>query len=396
MFELPRSPFLDIEGAVEGHGPDAGTPAHYGRFVAEQRPLARGGVKPDASGRSLPASGPAIVDQGHLAVFRVEGTDRLTWLDSLTSQSLRDLRPGQSAETLLLDANGRIEHGAAVLDDGESTWLITEGTNAPAFAAWLDKMRFMLDVRVVPEHEAYGIVATLGDGSDAGDAAPDLGAAAPNGVALVWRDPWSAPPAGGLTYATADPHPGLDWTLRLHVLERAALAEIARSAAAGEWTLAGQDALEALRIAAWRPRLAREVDSRAIPHEFDWLRSAVHLTKGCYRGQETVAKVHNLGHPPRRLVALDLDGIVPEPGSSLHVAGDESRKQVGRVTSVGVHFEDGPIALAVVKRSLAPDAVLATDVDDREIAATQRVIVPPDAGRTVDVPRLKRLGPRGD
>ena len=84
--------------------------------------------------------------------------------------------------------------------------------------------------------------------------------------------------------------------------------------------VAGTLALEALRIAAWRPRAATEVDATTIPHELDWLRSAVHLSKGCYRGQETVAKVHNLGHPPRRLVMLHLDGsdgVLPAPGSAV-------------------------------------------------------------------------------
>lgn len=372
----PRTPFLDLPGAVEGIGPDAGAPAHYGRFVAEQRPLERG---------------EAIVDQGHLAVLRVEGDDRLTWLDSLTSALLRTLEPGRSAETLLLDANGRIEHAAAVLDDGASTWLITEAARAGALAAWLDRMRFMLRVRVVAEHEAYGVVATFDRRADA--PALDLGAASPGGVPLVWSDPWAEPPAGGATSATARMRPGEAFGLRLHVLERAALAELARRAGAGEWRVAGLDALEALRVAAWRPRVGREVDSRSIPHEVDWLRSAVHLRKGCYRGQETVAKVHNLGHPPRRLVALDFDGAAPEPGAALHVAGDATRRQVGRVTSVAQHHVEGPIGLALVKRPLAVDAVLAATVDEREVAASQRVVVPPDAGRAVDVPRLPRLHP---
>lgn len=383
---LPRSPFLDLPGAVEGEGPDAGTPAHYGGFLAEQRPLARGLAA--LRGGDAPT---AIVDQGHLAVLRLEGDDRLSWLDSLTSQSLAELRPGESAQSLLLDINGRIEHAFAVVDDGRSAWLVTEGTHAASLAKWLDRMRFMLDVKVVPEHERYGVVATLGNAPDGG--APDLGAARPDGVALVWTDPWSNPPAGGITYSAQAPHPGDDWLLRLHLVERPALAELARRASAGEWALAGNDALEALRVAAWRPRLGRDVDARTIPHELDWIRSAVHLTKGCYRGQETVAKVHNLGHPPRRVVALDFDGALPAAGAPLHVAGDEARAMVGRVTSVAQHFEDGPIGLAIVKRRLDPQAVLAVDIDEREVVAAQHVIVPTDAGRTVEVPRMNRVRP---
>jgi folate-binding protein YgfZ len=150
-------------------------------------------------------------------------------------------------------------------------------------------------------------------------------------------------------------------------------------------------ALEALRIAAWRPRFATEVDDKTIPHELDWLRSAVHLHKGCYRGQETVAKVHNLGHPPRRLVMLHLDGsesVLPQPGDP--VAVDD--KVVGHITSAARHHELGPIALAVVKRNTDPDAVLTVTSDGTAIAASQEVIVPPDAGAVANVPRLPRLG----
>ncbi|MDQ1513804.1 MAG: tRNA-modifying protein YgfZ, partial [Microbacteriaceae bacterium] len=162
-------------------------------------------------------------------------------------------------------------------------------------------------------------------------------------------------------------------------------------AAAGQVRMAGTLALEALRIAAWRPRFAREVDARTIPHELDWLRSAVHLTKGCYRGQETVAKVHNLGRPPRRLVQLDLDGseaVLPQPGDVVLLED----REVGAVTSVGLHHEEGPLALAVVKRSVPEDAPLTVRTRDVTVAAAQRVIVPAGAGPAVTVPRLPRLG----
>ncbi|KAB1660336.1 folate-binding protein YgfZ [Pseudoclavibacter chungangensis] len=368
------SPFLGLPGAVEGEGPNAGAPAHYGALVAEQRPLERGG---------------AVVDLGNLGVIRLRGADRLTWLDSLTSGLVRSLAPGESGETLLLDVQGRIEHAAAVLDDGESTWLVTEGTRADEFASWLDRMRFLLDVRVERADEIVAAVGVFGD--------RELGAAAPNGVPLVWHDEWASTRVGGVSYATTDAHPGRDWDLHVHLLERPALEALAERVRVGDVSAAGIDALEALRIAAWRPRLARDVDSRAIPHELDWTRSAVHLEKGCYRGQETVAKVHNLGRPPRRLVHLDLDGslgALPAAGAVLHVAGDPDRAVVGQITSIGVHHENGPIALALVKRRLDPEAVLAADLDGEGITAAQTAIVSPEAGHAADVPRLPRLGRR--
>jgi tRNA-modifying protein YgfZ len=145
---------------------------------------------------------------------------------------------------------------------------------------------------------------------------------------------------------------------------------------------------EALRIAAGRPRLGLDTDDRTIPHEVGWIEAAVHLSKGCYRGQETVARVHNLGHPPRRLVLLQLDGSedrLPAPGSAVRL-GDAT---VGFTGSAARHYEQGPIALALVKRTVPVEATLQAD----GIAAAQEVIVPPDAGANVQI-TLKRA--RGD
>jgi hypothetical protein len=358
------SPLLGLTGAVAATGPDAGVAAHYGEPLREQRAL---------------AAGEAIVDCSNRGVVRVTGPDRLSWLDSLTSQRLTGLAPGDSAETLLLDPSGRLEHAAAVVDDGEATWLITEAAEAAPFAAFLDRMRFLLRVEVADVTDDFAVVAGLG----AVPALPELGP--------VWHDPWIDTAVGGVTRAAGEHHPGADFPLWFALLPRTALEALAAAAAAGEVRMAGTLALEALRIAAWRPRFAREVDARTIPHELDWLRSAVHLTKGCYRGQETVAKVHNLGRPPRRLVQLDLDGsdgVLPAPGDAV-LAGET---EVGAVTSVALHHEEGPIALAVVKRSVPEADPLVVRSSDGPIAAAQRVIVPSDAGPAVAVPRLPRLG----
>ena len=165
-----------------------------------------------------------------------------------------------------------------------------------------------------------------------------------------------------------------------------------KAVVAGEVSLAGALAVDALRIAAWRPSWSREVDERSLPHEVDWLRTAVHLTKGCYRGQETVAKVHNLGHPPRRLMAVHLDGadsILPPPGSKVHIASGE----VGVLTSVALHVDDGPIGLALVRRT-TPDGDATVQTAEGAVAARLETIVPPEAGAAASVPRLPRLSRR--
>ncbi|MDM7891889.1 YgfZ/GcvT domain-containing protein [Curtobacterium caseinilyticum] len=347
--------FADRPGFVAS---DAGPAAHFGNPTGEQRAL---------------ASGRAVVELG-LGVVSVTGPDRLSWLNSITSQLLTGLAPGASTETLVLDQSGRVEHAARVVDDGEVTWLLTEPADAAPLAAWLDSMRFMLRVEVA---DRSADLVTLGrfDGS-----------AAPDDVVVEWVDPWSSVAPGGWGYAALEAHPGSDWTLRIDVVT----PDTAAALAATDAPVAGLLAFEALRIAAWRPALS-DVDERTIPHELDWLRSAVHLSKGCYRGQETVAKVHNLGHPPRRVVMLHLDGsdgVLPAPGSTVELDG----KDVGRLTASALHHELGPIGLAVVKRSLDPTATLTLTVDDVVVTAAQETIVPPEAGATANVPRLPRLG----
>ena len=187
------------------------------------------------------------------------------------------------------------------------------------------------------------------------------------GEPLAWRDPWPDLVGDTTAYGPVDGHPGTERRWREVLVPRADLV-----AAVGDRPLAGLWAAEALRIAAWRPRLGFETDHRTIVHEVDWLRSAVHLHKGCYRGQETVARVHNLGRPPRRLVFLHLDGsghTLPPRGAEVK-AGE---RVVGRVTSVGRHHVDGPIALALIKRNTDPSLEL--DIDGT--SAAQTVIVAP-------------------
>ncbi|MGD8165723.1 YgfZ/GcvT domain-containing protein [Herbiconiux sp. P16] len=391
MSAVTASPFLDLPGAVAASAPDEGIAAHYGNPIIEQRMLAGGPGAPAGSRASV------VVDLSNRGVISVSGPDRLSWLDSVTSQSIRDLAPGASAETLLLSANGRIEHAIRVFDDGETAWLLVDAAETTPLEQWLQRMRFMLRVEIADRSAEFATVGWLAAGPD--DAAPsalEAVAHTGNGHPLTWADPWPEVVAGGVQYAVIDEHPGATWFWRETLVPRSALPQLVAAVQAGELGVAGLLAAEALRIAAWRPRLSTEVDERSIPHELDWMRSAVHLSKGCYRGQETVAKVHNLGHPPRRLVLLNLDGsdaVLPAAGDEVFAAGAEDA--VGHVTSVAIHHEWGPIALAVVKRQLPGDAAVVVRTADGDVAATAEEIVSPDAGATVGrVPRLPRLGAR--
>ena len=351
------SPLLSRPGAVAAEAPDAGVAWHYGDPTAEQRAL---------------ESGRAVVDQSHLGVVTVTGPDRLTWLNSLSSQEVASLAPGDSTELMILSPQGRIEHVAGAADDGETVWLITE--TAAGLAAHLDRMRFMLRVAVADVTADW---AAIGEP-----------VASPVGDRVTWVDRWPQVGEGGTSYAPADGIAPALRSWRLVLVPRADLAaEIEIRMAAGA-VLAGTWATEALRIAAHRPRAATEVDETSLPHELDWLRTAVHLHKGCYRGQETVAKVHNVGRPPRRLTMLHLDGSgadLPSLGATVTLPGNDA--PVGRVTSVSRHHELGPIALAVLKRSTDPSATLMVVGDDGPISAAQEVIVNADGFSTHRPPK---------
>nr|WP_194720172.1 folate-binding protein YgfZ [Cellulosimicrobium arenosum] len=364
---------LHRHGAVAASGVDEGVAWHYGDPTGEQRALQTGG---------------AVVDQSHLGVVRVAGPDRLSWLHSITSQDLASLAPRTSTELLVLSPQGHVEHAAAVVDDGEATWLVTERSHAPDLAAWLDRMKFMLRVEITDATDSY---AALGEPVDAEGV---------DGEPVTWRDPWPRVTGGGTRYGPPEEdHPGQDRAWRLVLVPRAELEAAVSAREAAGWRLAGTWASEALRVEAWRPRLGTEVDHRSIPHETDWLRTAVHLHKGCYRGQETIARVHNLGRPPRRLVMLHLDGsghLLPAGGAEVSLDG----RAVGAVTTVARHHELGPVALAVVKRGTPEDAVLLVECDGGEISAGQEVVVPGE-GVSADRPApraqvARGLTPRGE
>jgi hypothetical protein len=339
------SPLLAEPGAVPASGPDAGVVGHYGDPYAEQRGIATSWGVVDASNRD---------------VIRISGPDRLSWLHSLTTQHLEQLAPGGSAEALILNPQGHVEHHLTLADDGTATWVHVEPGTAGALLEFLASMQFLLRVEPVDVTADYAVLQLAG---------PQAAEHLPGSAVATMTGP-------------------LDTSV---IVARDQLAgQVAELRAAGA-RLAGTWAREALRIAAGVPRPGLDTDHRTIPHEMGWIDTAVHLNKGCYRGQETVARVHNLGHPPRRLIRLQLDGSedrLPGHGDPVTLAGGEAAS-VGFVGSAARHYELGPIALAVIKRTVPVDAPLAAD----GIAAAQEVIVSPDAGANVQV-TLRR--PRGD
>lgn len=322
-----NSPLLSLPGAVAAESPDEGVAAHYGDLFREQRALA------DGSG---------FVDLSHRGVVTVTGADRLSWLHLLLTQHVSELPAGRATEALILSANGHIEHALYLVDDGETVWMHTEPGNQGDLIAYLESMKFFYRVEIADRTGEYAVVHL---------------------------------PAGSITDLPADsvaretPH-GRDLFLPRESL---------KSFAAAAGPAIGVLAYEALRVEDHRPRLGMETDHRTIPHELGWLETAVHLQKGCYRGQETVARVNNLGKPPRRLVFLHLDGSevkLPVHGDPVRLAADgaEGRK-LGFITTSARHHELGPIALALIKRNVPADAELIAG--DEATAAAQELVVAP-------------------
>lgn len=294
-------------------GLDKGAIWHFGEVAKEQRAL---------------AEGKAWADLSHRAVIAISGEDRLTWLHSLTTQYLEKLAPGDWKEALILDPQGHVEQQLFLVDDGATTYIHLDREKVESLVSYLEKMKFMLRVEVKDVSDDYAIFRAPGKSNEVGGP-----------YALVPR------------------------------------SELAATAAAfnGANLQVGTWALEAERIANGRARIGLDTDHKSIPNELGVLNKSVHMNKGCYRGQETVAKVFNLGHPPRRLVLLHLDGSsvdLPKHGSPVLWDG----KEIGFVGSVARHHELGPIALAVIKRTTPANVVLSAD----GIAANQEILVPVD------------------
>lgn len=271
---------------------------HYGDPLGEQR-------------KAIAASG--VVDRSDRRVLRVSGADRLTWLNTLFSQKVDAAEPGTVTEALDLDGQGRVLHhmDMAVLED--SVLLVVAPEQQESLLKYLTMMVFWSDITI--EETNLTVLSVIGD------------VQLPSGLTVldhgVWRDV---------------------------LVPRTDLVQVWDEIVAAGALPTGLMAWTAERVTALIPE-PEDLDEKTIPHEVPrWIDTAVHLDKGCYRGQETVARVQNLGRPPRTLVMLQLDGsaaALPETGDAV-TAG---RRTVGRVGTVVDHCDYGPIALALVKRS---------------------------------------------
>ncbi|HEY3466849.1 MAG TPA: folate-binding protein [Amycolatopsis sp.] len=349
-----RSPLLDVPGSIAApdNHPEAGVPWHWGDPFAEQRTASRGVV---------------VVDRSHREFLAVSGEERLSWLHLVISQHVTELAEGSGTEALVLDSQGRVETHMVLAHLDGTVYLDTDpGTSVTSalpkggpqtLREYLEAMKFWSKVDIRDATGELALLTVLGPdaervltavGVEVGTE-PYAVAALPGG-GFARRMPWP----GRFSVDLAVPRDALvDWWKKL---------TDAGARAAGSWVF------DALRVESVRPRLGVDTDDRTIPHEVGWVGSAAHVAKGCYRGQETVSKVHNVGRPPRNLLLLHLDGspeVTPETGDPVLLDG----RTVGRIGTVIQHHELGPIALALVKRSTPVGAELLAGSEDNLVQA---------------------------
>ncbi|HET9518595.1 MAG TPA: folate-binding protein [Actinoplanes sp.] len=347
---------IDIDGAVaigdlDPASPDAAVAAHYGDPMREQRHL---------------ATGVGLVDRSHRDVVAVPGEERASWLHNLTTQHLSALTAGQGTELLVLSPNGHLEQHAFVAEDGTTAWLDTEPGYGAGLLRYLETMRFFTRVEPRDATAERAVLSLVGPDADRAAAALGVTGLA---VPVIGEVPGPKFPAGSVP-----PGPTARYDVRAFgagslarrtrlgvdlLVPRDGVDDTVATLREAGVPMAGLWAYEAIRVAARIPRLGWESDHRTLPAEAGFLASAVHLEKGCYRGQETVARVHHLGRPPRRLVLLHLDGIATDrPPAQGTPVTDADGRAVGFVGTAVRHHELGLIALAVIKRNVADDAPL--------------------------------------
>jgi tRNA-modifying protein YgfZ len=329
---------------------DVGVAAHYGDPTREQRAL---------------ETAVGLVDRSNRDVIAVPGEERASWLHTLTTQHLTDLRAGQGSELLVLSPNGHVEQHAYVTEDGTTAWLDTEPGAGAGLLKYLEMMRFFTRVEPRDATAERAVLSLVG---------PDaLRAAEILGVTGLAEPKIGAVPGPKFAAGTVPAGPTAEYDVRAFgdgglarrvplgvdlLVPRATMAAVIAQLTEAGVPLAGLWAYEAIRVGHRVPRLGWETDHRTIPSEAGFVATAVHLDKGCYRGQETIARVHHLGRPPRRLVLLHLDGVAtdqpPAQGTPVTLDG----REVGFVGTAVRHHELGMVALAIVKRNVADDARL--------------------------------------
>jgi folate-binding protein YgfZ len=288
----------------------------------------------------------AVVDRSTRGLVAVTGSEALKYLHSLVSQDVEKLGDGDSAHTLLLQPQGKLEADLSLLVAGDECWLDCEAGVGEALTAALNRFRIRIDAQIDDRSATSGCLTVAGPHAPSAVAALAL----PASVRTIPTDLPDGLPAINLLGPLADLEPV--WQALLD-------AGVAR---------AGTDAYEAVRIEAGVPRQGKDVDDKTIPQEAFLERDAVSFTKGCFLGQELVCRIDTRGHVNKYLRGITLlDNVQPPEGADV-VAENGT---VGAVTSVAA--SPGlrtTVALATVRREIEPPATVTLQWDGGAARAT--------------------------
>ncbi|HEX2358605.1 MAG TPA: glycine cleavage T C-terminal barrel domain-containing protein [Solirubrobacterales bacterium] len=298
-------------------------------------------VELDAQYRVL-REGAGLLDRSGRGKITVSGDEAAEYLQGQLTNDVEALVAEQGCYALLLDRKGHIQADMRVLRLGTGEiWLDLEPAATEPTLRHLRMYSVGRELAIEDVSERWAIVSLLGPAAASIAGLEGLG---PEHAQRVRE-------ADGIEVRAVATDAGLDLIVSADQAEalRAKLLE------AGAEPVS-EEAAEIVRIESGRPRFGRELSPRAMPAEAGVVERAIDFDKGCYIGQEPVARLHYRGKPNRRLRGLRLSAAV-EPGAALRL-GD---REVGTVGSAGVSPACGPIALAIVRREAEPGATLAVE-----------------------------------
>lgn len=290
-----------------------------------------------------------LLDRSNRGKLIVSGPEAAEYLQGQLTNDVEALRPGEGLYAALLDRKGHIEADMRVLrTSADEVWIDTEPEGLASALRHLETYKIGREVSVVDIGAERAILSLIGP------RAVEVAGTAP--LPEFAHEPASIDGVECLAVGT---------DLGVDLIVKAAAAPRLREALLAAAAEVEAAAAEALRIESGRPRFGAEMNPETMPAEAGIVERAVSFTKGCYIGQEPVARLHYKGRPNRHLRGLQL--------SAPAVAGEPLRlgeKEVGRIGSAALSPARGPIALAIVRREAEPGDELAVG----EAGVTARVV----------------------
>lgn len=284
-----------------------------------------------------------LVDRTERAVLTVTGPDAAEYLQGQLTNDVEALAPGDGQYAALLDRKGHMQSDLRVLRvSAEEILLEVEGVAREAVVRHLTMYSIGREVAVADLGEERAVLSLIGPRS-----------AELAGTAPLPEDACEATSVAGVEVVAAGSAEGVDLIVATAERERLRTALLDAGAVA-----VSPAAAEILRIEAGRPRFGAEMGTETMPAEAGIVEQAVSFTKGCYIGQETVARLHYKGKPNRHLRGLRLSAPAT-PGAAVRLG----EKEVGRLGSAGVSPALGAIGLAILRREAEPGSEVAVGED---------------------------------